>query len=51
MDLVDAFEKHHKNFELVFVALTTYDKDLRPYITKVQAAAVAMLDDLRRYQN
>lgn len=56
-DLADAFEKHNGNFELAFAE---YNKDLRPFIEEVQAAAVEMLDKLLplteeetqlRYQN
>jgi len=41
--LADAFEKYNGNFELSF---NDYNKDLRPFITEVQADAVEMLDKL-----
>jgi 2-polyprenyl-6-methoxyphenol hydroxylase-like FAD-dependent oxidoreductase len=41
--LADAFEKHNGNFELAF---EEYNKDLRPFIQELQAAAVEMLDKL-----
>ncbi|MCA6065977.1 FAD-dependent monooxygenase [Chryseobacterium sp. RG1] len=41
--LADAFEKHDGNFELAFEA---YNKDLRPFIEKLQAGAVQTLDKL-----
>lgn len=41
--LADTFEKHDGNFELAFEA---YNKDLRPFIEKLQAGAVQTLDKL-----
>lgn len=41
--LADAFEKNYGNFEMAF---KEYNKDLRPFIEKVQAGAVQMLDKL-----
>lgn len=41
--LADAFEKHDGNFELAFEA---YNKDLRPFIEKLQSVAVQTLDKL-----
>jgi 2-polyprenyl-6-methoxyphenol hydroxylase-like FAD-dependent oxidoreductase len=41
--LADAFQQHQGNFELAF---QDYNKNFRPFIEKVQAAAVIMLEQL-----